>query len=248
MAKKDITSCRGTIEFLQKEGELLTVSNEVDPILEVAGFVKALDNSFAFLFQNVKGYPGQWILADIFSRAERVGKIFGVADCRKLKFKGLEAVKKPIPPKIVDSGPCQEVVITKDIDALSTLPVLKHTAADAGRILGGGVALISGPDIGYCISFKRTHFRGRDWASLAYHPGSHFEYWILERRKQKGKLPLTINVCPSPAVMAAASAGITQLVIPPGSDELGIAGGLQGTPVELCNAKTGESYSIANSW
>jgi len=247
MANKDITSCRGILDFLKEEGELLTVDKEVDPMHEVSGITKAFDNGPALLFENVKGYPGQRILAHLFSRGERVAKIFDVADHRKLKFKGLEAIKNPMPPKVVDSGPCQEVVITDNIDVLKTMPVIKHTETDPGRILGGGQVYISAKDIGHCISFKRVHFRGKDWASMAFNPGGHFEYWVLERRKERQNLPLTINICPSPAVQGVSAGGLVPMVIPPGSDELGIAGALQGAPVEICKAKTVDAYAIANS-
>lgn len=247
MVKKDITNCRGTLEFLKEEGELLTVGGKVDPIYEVAGIAKALDNSFALLFQNVKGYPNCRVLAGLFSRGERLAKIFGVSSPKELKFKGLEAIKNPIPPKMVDGGPCQEVVITQDIDVLKFIPIIQHTETDPGRILGGGNVLISGPDIGHCVSYKRTHFRGKDWASMAFSPGSHFEYWVLERRKERRNLPLTINICPSPAVQAVAGGGLIPTAIPVGSDELGIAGGIQGVPVEICGAKTVDAYAIANS-
>lgn len=247
MTKKDITSCRGTLEFLKGQDELLTVTAEVDPILEVAGITKAMDNGLALLFQNVKGYPNRRILAGLFSRGERVAKIFGASSPRELKFKGLEAIKNPIPPRVVDGGPCQEVIFTQDIDVLKTFPITQYTETDPGRILGGGNVLISGPDIGHCISYKRTHFRGKDWASMAFNPGSHFEYWVLERRKEKRNLPLTINSCPSPAVQAVANGGVIPLAIPMGSDELAIAGSMQGAPVEICKAKTVDAYAIANS-
>jgi len=247
MTKKDITSCRGTLEFLKDRDELLTVTAEVDPILEVAGIAKALDNGLALLFQNVKGYPNHRILAGLFSRGERVAKIFDVSSSRGLKFKGLEAMKNPIPPRAVEGGPCQEVVITQDIDVLKTIPVIQYTKTDPGRIMGGGNILISGPDIGHCISFKRTHFQGKDWASMAFNPGSHFEYWVLNRARDKRNLPLTVNICPSPAVQAVAGGGIMMIAIPTGTDELAIAGGLQGAPVEICKAKTVDAYAIANS-
>jgi len=54
MASKDATSCRGILEFLKEEGELLSVDKEVDPMYEVSGITKAFDNGPALLFQNVK--------------------------------------------------------------------------------------------------------------------------------------------------------------------------------------------------
>ena len=247
MSKRDITSCRGTLDFLKEQDELLVIKGEVDPICEVSGIIKALDNGPALLFENVKGYPNHRIVSGLFARRERVAKIFGVADSKKWEFKGIEAVKNPIPPEQVDTGPCQEVVITEDIDVLKIMPVIRYSETDAGRIIGGGNILIGGPDIGNCISYKRTHFRGKDWATLGFNPGSHFEYWVLERRKENRNLPLTINVCPSPAVQILAGTGSSGIAIPAGTDELAIAGGLQGAPVPVCKALTVDAYAIANA-
>lgn len=247
MASKDITSLRRTLELLKSQDEVLTVTSEVDPHLEIAGIAKAMDNGPAILFENIKGYPGNWVLTALFSRFDRVARIFDVADPRKLKFKGLEAMKNPLPPKTVASGPCQEVVITEAIDVPATLPLLRYTAGDAGRIIGGGVVLISGEDIGHCVTYKRIHFRGGDWSTLAFNPGSHFEHFVLERRKARQNLPLTINIGTSPSVgIVAGGGGIPQLV-PNGSDELAIAGRMQGVPVEIVKAKTQDAWSLADA-
>lgn len=246
MSQKSIVTCRELLDFLKKENELLVIKSEVDPILEVSGITKALDNGPALLFENIKGYPNHRIVSGLFGRELRVAKIFGVADSMKLKLRGLEAVKNPIPPQEVDTGVSREVVITKDIDVLHTLPVTQHTQTDAGRVIGGGNVLIRGQDIGSCISFKRIHFRGKDWASLGFNPGSHFEHWVLECRRENRKLPLTINICPPPAVQVLAAAGTT-MAIPVGTDELAIAGGLQGAAVRVCKALTVDTYAVADS-
>jgi 4-hydroxy-3-polyprenylbenzoate decarboxylase len=44
-----------------------------------------------------------------------------------------------------------------------------------------------------------------------------------------------------------AGAAFPHSIVPYGSDELAIAGGLQGFPVEICKAKTVDAYAIANS-
>jgi gallate decarboxylase subunit C len=247
MAKKDITSLRSTLEMLQKQNEIITVNSEVDPHLEMAGISKAMDNGPAIVFDNIKGYPDNRAVTALFSRFDRVAKIFDVDDPKKLKFKGLEAMKNPLPPKEVTSAPCQEVVITENIDVLNTLPVLKYTDGDAGRIIGGGVVLISGIDIGHCATYKRLHFRGKDWATLAFNPGSHFEYFVLERRKARQNLPLTINIGTSPAVGIVAGGGSIPQLVPNGSDELAIAGRLQGSPIEIIKAKTQDAWSLADA-
>ncbi|UCG65756.1 MAG: UbiD family decarboxylase [Deltaproteobacteria bacterium] len=247
MSQKNIMSVRSTIEFLKEQNEILTVKAEVDPIYEISGITKALDGGPALLFENIKSYPNARIVSNVFSTRERVAKIFDVTDHKRMKFKALEAINNPIPAKVVDSAPCQENIITEDIDVLNAIPVIKHTEDDAGRILGGGVVLVSGPEIGHDITFKRIHFRGKDWASLGFDLGTHLEYHLLRASQQKGRLPLTINICPSPAVWLTAGGGGVLLAIPAGTDELAIAGALQGSPVEIYRAKTVDAYAIASA-
>jgi UbiD family decarboxylase len=53
--KKNITSLRSTLEFLDATGELVTTDVEVDPHLEVAAIQKLFDGGAALLFNRVKG-------------------------------------------------------------------------------------------------------------------------------------------------------------------------------------------------
>ena len=248
MTKKDITDIRGTIEFLKQENEILAMKEPVDPIYEIAGIQVALDNGPAFLFENIKGYSGVRSVGNVFSRIDRIAKLYDVADPKKLKFRCLDALRHPIPPVVVDKAPCQEVVITKDIDINSTLPVLKATEKDGGRVMGSANVLFSEKygRGGYEISFKRMHFRDKDWASLTASPGTHGEA-ILFKDYRKEDVPVTINICASPAVMLISGAGLLHSVIPLGADELAIAGGLEGSPIEICKAKTVDAYSVAKA-
>ena len=54
VSKKDITSLRGCIVFVKGIGELITVTEEVNPELEISTISKGLDNGPAFLFEKVK--------------------------------------------------------------------------------------------------------------------------------------------------------------------------------------------------
>ncbi|MGH7347163.1 MAG: UbiD family decarboxylase, partial [Candidatus Rokuibacteriota bacterium] len=55
--KKDISSLRSTLEYLEAAGDLVTTDVEVDPHLEVAAIQKHFDGGAALLFNKVKGYP-----------------------------------------------------------------------------------------------------------------------------------------------------------------------------------------------
>ena len=248
MTERDITSTRSTLEYLRQSGQLLVIKAAVDPYLEVSGIIKALDNSFTLLFENIKGYPQARIMAGMFSRTDRVMSIFGAAaEGTGLKLKGLAALENRIPPLIVENAPCQFEVQTDDINIHRLIPVTTHTGADPGPILSGGLVLVDTPEFGRCIAYKRMHFRGADWASLMSNPTSHLAQIVAAYAKEHKNLPLTINISPPPSVLAVAGGGLLPKLIPLGSDELAIAGGLQGSAVEICRANTVDGYAIAAS-
>jgi len=247
MAVKDITSIRGTIEFLKERNELLVVKKEVDLIYEMSAIHKAFENGPALFFENIKGYPNIKNLGNLFSRVDRAAAIFDVPDPRKLKFKLLDAIRKPIPPKVVEQAPCQEVVITDNIDVLATLPIPKHSEDDVGRIAGGGVVVVNGlwDGKGSSLSFRRLYFRGKDWGTLNVWPGSHLNLAIKQQRQ---RIPITICYGVAPAVMIRAASTISNQIMPSAeADQLAGAGAFQGSPIEICQAKTVDAYAIANA-
>ena len=80
MSKKGITSVRGALEYLDSKGEVLHITKEVDPIHEIAGIQKALDNGPAVLFENIKGYPDFQNVGNILSRRERIADLYDEDD------------------------------------------------------------------------------------------------------------------------------------------------------------------------
>lgn len=245
--ERDIRSLRSTLDFLEKEGELLRIKNEVDPIYEISGLQMALESGPALLFENIKGYSHARDMGNLFARRDRIAKMFGVDDHRNVKYKCIEAMTNPIKPKVVEKAPCQEVVITKDIDVMSYIPILKHTEKDGGRIIGGGNMFIGGEFFkgGTHISFNRTHFRGKDWASLQGFIGTHLGDTMFVNKGKK--VPLTINIGNPPAVTFVAGGTVMHTLLPRGTDKVGIAGALQGYPVDIVKCKTVDAYAFAEA-
>lgn len=247
--KPDISSIRSTLDFLQQEGEVIEIEKEIDPIYEIAGVQKALEGGPVLLFKNIKGYPGVRNVANVYATNERLARILGVSDIKEVTFRCWEALRHPIPPRVVEEAPCQEVVITgEDIDVNSILPVIKHTERDPGRLLGSGIALLTGRYFagGSHLSFNRANFRGKNWGSLM----GVFDTHLGERLQvaHAGEIvPLTLNINTPPAVTMVAAAATVHAVVPEGSDELGFAGAIQGFPVDIVKAKTVDAYAIANA-
>ncbi len=242
-----IISLRKALERSAEMGELLTLKKEIDPIYEISGMQKSLEGGPAILFENIKGYPGVRDAGNILARRERVAAFFGLTDFHQLKFKCLQAIKNPLPARVVATGPCQEVVVTEGIDIEKMIPVIKHSDADGARIIGGGNVLVGGKYFGGGteVSFKRMHFRGKNWASMEIGIGSHLFDVCMEHKGQK--IPVCVNIGTPPAVMLVAGTTFLHTIVPRGSNELGFAGALQEEPVDLVKGKTVDAYAIAQS-
>lgn len=247
---KDISSLRSTLEFLKEEGEILVTDIEIDPHLEMAGIQKKLDNGPALLFNNVKGYPENRLFTNLMAQESRIAKIFGVDEPKNFKHKVRDALHNPIPPRIVEDAPCQEVVMTGDnIDVWKSVPMISHTEKDPGRTLGGGNTLMSGKYFfgGHHISYNRmSFFKAKDWGTFQIAPGSHTDMAVTEFIK-KEPVHMTINMGVPPACTIMAGSGFNYAILPPGCDEIAIAGAIQGYPVDLVKAKTVDAYAIANA-
>src|SRR5205807_9649709 len=107
--KKDISSLRSTLEYLEAAGELVTTDVEVDPHLEVAAIQKHFDGGAALLFNKVKGYPNARICNNIFASAARIARLLDVDDEKTHKHKLVEALRDPLPPAELKDEPSHEV-------------------------------------------------------------------------------------------------------------------------------------------
>ncbi len=246
MAREDqIVSLRGALDWLGDDVKV--IKEEVDPVLEAGAIHKAFDDGPVFLAENLKGYPHARMVINLWGRKERLVKLMGLDDYSQAKFKILEAIKNPTPPKVIKDAPCQEIFIPREeVDPFALFPMVKYTEQDGGRFFGNGVDYISGKYAhgGSHLALHRMSFRGKDYASINMVPGGHGDQ-IAEAFPNE-KIPLTINICPPPTVeLMAVGTFFTTLF--PDIDEVGAAGALQGSPVELVKAKTVDAYAIANA-
>lgn len=248
MSEKYLASLRSTVDHLKSMGKLLETDVEVNPELEMTGIQKHFDGGLPIIFNKVQGYPNARLFTNLYGDGNLIAGLFGSESERTFKFKILDAIRNPLPPRVVESAPCQEVVVDKNIDVWPIVPMIKHTPSDPGRTLGGGNTLATGKWFwgGTHISYNRMFFRGPDFSSFQISPGSHTDM-IASRFYHKELIPLTINMGVPPACTLMAGAGFVYTILPAGCDELGIAGAVQGFPVDIVKAKTIDAYSIAQA-
>jgi UbiD family decarboxylase len=152
------------------------------------------------------------------------------------------AMANPVPPRVVEDAPCHDIVITgRDLDGpgngLEALPVPISTPGfDAGPYLTATCVITRDPDTGvanmgtYRAQLKSATRLGM--MTLANVRAGGFEHWKKYQAKAE-RMPVAIVVGCPPVV---AFQGPQKL--PHGVDEMTIAGGLAGAPINVVRAKT----------
>jgi len=212
---------RDTLHMLAQGGHLLTIAREVDPHLEMAAVIHALDERPA-LFEHPRGssYP---VVAGVCSRRDWVAQSLGIGQ-QQLLCTLRQALSHPVPPQVVETAPCQEVV--EEQVNLQRLPILTHLPADGGPYVSAGVVVVRDPELGRNLSFHRLlRLDDRRFAIRLVEGRGTYTAW----QKAKGGLEIAICIGNAPAVLLAAAMSPA-----PGVDELAIANALAPTPLVRC--------------
>lgn len=246
LARRGLGDLQGVIRLLGKAGELVRVKTEVDPYLELGGVAYQFHGGKAVLFEKVKG--SRWpVLAGLYWNRALLAKVFNVAETR-LPFHFAAAVAKwraaPIPPVVVETAPCQEIV-EKEFD-LRDLPAPQVGTEEGGPYLTAAVTIAKDPDNGVRnASIMRVMVTGRDRMTCLMDMGRHLRDYY-ERAQARGEpLDITINIGVDPAVHIASV--VPAVAAPIDTDELGIASQLLGAPLELVAAKTVAVEAVAHA-
>jgi UbiD family decarboxylase len=236
---KGITDIRSLLERVERDRDLITIKREVDPVLELPALVRATDMGPVILFDNVKGYPGRRVISNIFSDRFRIAAWCGVASEYLPRFLA-DAAGHPIAPVETADAPCQQEVVTKNINLLETVPLIKQTAEDAGYVITGGIVLARDPETDdFNSSYHRMRVLGPDTTCITIQAGRHLLEIVRKFRKQgQTKVPVTVNIGAGPATLLACSGSTQQTLTPLGYDELGFAGAIQGEAVRYVAART----------
>lgn len=215
---------RPFLEMLEEKGDLVRIEREVSAEYEIANVLNSLGER-PTIFENVKGYDIP-VFGGICAHRKIIAEGLGT-DREGILGRLVEALRNPVEPDVVSSGPCQEVVM--DPVDLDRLPILTHLPGDGGRYMSASVCIIKDPKTGRNMSYHRMMQRGRD----------RFTARLIPKRqtrttydKIEDDLEIAICIGNSVPVLLAASLGP-----PPGVDELSIANALSPTEVVRCRTK-----------
>ncbi len=214
------------IRTLCQAGQLVQIDRPVDPHLEMARILYALERRSPgrpVLFERVAGHPDWQVVSGICASRQNFGLVLNLPPDRLL-FALADAVETPVSPPLVREAPCQQVV--RESADLTQLPILTHLPGDAGPYVSSGVAIVRDPELGRNACFHRLLRldRRRFAARVVEGRGTH-----TAMARSEGELPVAIVIGPPLQVLLAAS-----MSPPPGVDELSIAQALAPTPLVQC--------------
>ncbi len=239
-----IVDLRTALEFLAGQpGQLVSTPTPVDPYLELAGVYRRVGAGTpvapptrigpAVLFENLKGFEMRAVAGVLASRL-RTALLLGTTPDR-LAFELLAALDRPIPPVVVPSGkaPCQDVVLRPPFDIRRLVPATTSTESDAGAFLNMALLRAEDPETGESdVTFHRMCLIGPDTMTVNFTgPFRHIDQFRVKSELAGKPLPVSVSIGLDPAVYVATS--FEAPTTPLGFDELTIAGGLRGRPVEL---------------
>jgi len=245
---------RDHLRALDKAGLLVTVDRainkdtEMHPLVrwQFRGGIEEKDRK-AFLFTNVVDSKKRKydipVAVGVLAANREIYRI-GIG-CRldEIDARWVEAARHPIPPRLVENAPCHEIVITgkaldKPGNGLDGIPLPISTPGwDVAPYATLSQYITKDPDTGVQ---NMGNYRGQVKAprrlgmnpSLELRPGI-YNHWEKLRARGFKKLPCAVVLGAPPCITFASVQKLPETV-----DELTVAGGLVGSPINVVRAKT----------
>lgn len=254
---------REFIAALEERNELVRIQEKVSPILEITEWADRVvkrpgRDGPALLFENVED-SNMSVGINFFGTMERTAFALGVRDfdeiaeeiegllhkrppetlVEKLKMLPLLAKLANFPPKKVKDGACQEVIHQGDDVDLGMLPALKCWPEDGGRYLTLTNVFTRDPKGLPNCGMYRIQIYDRKTAAMHWHMhhdgARHFREWEAKKKR----MPVAVAIGGDPAVIYSATAPL-----PPGIDEMMLAGFLRKKPVEMVPCVTQPDLTV----
>jgi 2,5-furandicarboxylate decarboxylase 1 len=215
-------SLRSYLKKVEGQSRLVTVTAPISKFYDVAGVLKKLEPG-PVMFENVRGSPFR-VVGNLFCTKSAFADYFDIL-ISKITPRLLRAIEERTPPAIVETAPCQDVVVLNpDLD---DLPILMHCRGDGGNYISSGVWIAKHPQYGQNMDFHRAMQISKTAMAVRVVKGRHFDLFLQDLKE----MDVAICVGNPPSVLAAAATSVSL-----GLDEMHIANALE--PLPAVRAKT----------
>src|SRR5215207_5596692 len=229
---------RQFLDRLRQTGELVDLHQAVD-IRHIATLVDQAKT--ALYFHNVIGYDLPVVSGIIRSR-ERAIAALGCESYREIEDKLALAIAKPIPPKYVKTSRTREVVLVGDDVDLYKLPIPMSSIFDGGPMITAGVVIAKDPELGINSGIYRFIVKEKNLTGIDIVTPNNMRMFAQRAFERGEPLPISISIGTHPIEIAGSG-----YRAPLGVDEMAIAGGIRGVPVELAPCETIDIPYIADA-
>jgi UbiD family decarboxylase len=247
---------RGWIEALRAHGELHEIDAEVDWNIELGTIMRLAQGpgtGRALLFNNIKDYnkPNsrcRRVFGSALNNYRRIAIMLGLppdTHPRELVKISRNILEGTIAPRIVNSGPVKQNIVTgKDID-LYELPVPYWNRMDGGRYLITYAGVVTkDPASGVMnVGVYRGMLAARDKIPIlmwrAQHIGHHATSWLAAGHKE---MPIAVAIGWEPSLGFCAGSPV-----PKGICEYDVMGAMRGEPVDLVKCETVDLHVPASA-
>ena len=232
-------SLRSYLAALQARGELAVVDSPMDSAgFDLSACLSALDGGPALVFTDT-GPSAIPVVGNVLDSIDRIALGLGVAR-KDLTTRIAAAIASPIRSLVIPDGRVQEVERTAD---LSLLPVPRFFEHETGPYITAG-CIVAQDRVSRQrnLSYARLKLLGADRALIGIAPNHHLAVLARAAGERGERLPIAITLGNHPAVLIAAA-----LYLKLGEDELEVAGGLLGEPVETVRCRHSDLCVPANS-
>jgi 4-hydroxy-3-polyprenylbenzoate decarboxylase len=243
------------LDALRERGLLIEVDRAIDKDSEMHPLVRwqyvggiEEHERKAFLFTNVVNAQGRKykfpVVVGAFAGNREIYGVGMQAPLEEVQSRWDHAIANPIPPRVVEKGACQDVVITGDAlkgegNGLDALPIPVSTPGfDGAPTLTATNVITKDPETG--IQNHGTYRAGlkapdRMVVRMATRVGGAGGYRHYQKHQKRGDktMPIAIVLGAPPCV-----AFVAPMKLPIDLDEVGVAGGVAGAPIHVVRAKT----------
>jgi phenylphosphate carboxylase alpha subunit len=249
-------SQRDFISVLEREGDLIRISAEVDRDLEIGAITRrAIEHRLpALLFENIKGFPGQRVFCGELGPTRpviqgRIALALGLSHKTTWAAIVAEATRRmanPLKPVVVRDAAWKQNSLRGDDVDLTRLPVPWIHAVDGGRFIGSWhINVTKDPDSDWVNwGIYRMMLQGPRQAGIRLHPRGQHGGFMYYQRYVRDRKPM-----PTAVVIGADPLSTMSAVAPlgTGSSEIEIAGALHGAPIEVAPCETIDLMVPANA-
>src|SRR5215210_6649167 len=229
---------REFLDRLRDAKELVDIRQSVD-IRHIATLVDQSDK--ALFFHDVIGYDVP-VVSGIIRTRERSIMGLGCSEYGEIEVKLRHAIDHPLSPRYVETARHKQVIrIGDDVD-LFRLPIPMSSIYDGGPMITAGVVIAKDPEHGLNSGVYRFMVKERNLTGIDIVTPNNMRLYAQRAYAAGRPCPISISIGTHPIEIMGAG-----FRAPIGVDEMAIAGGLRGQPVELTQCETIDLPCLADA-